>query len=195
VLLIEPPAPRALTVPDAPTVIVARNFDPMYDIGTALAAFEQIAREFPGARLELFGEGTEREPLAQRARERGIPGVTFHGSRPPEDLARCYAEAALALNPSTVDNTPNSLVEAMAFGVPVVSTDVGGVPELTEQGAAAVLVPPRDPQAMGRAAVAILRDPARATELQRAGLQVASRFRWSGVYAAFLAAGRGIDAG
>src|SRR5262249_39377163 len=92
--------------------------------------------------------------------------------------AALYRDADLMLNPSTADNMPISLLEAMASGVPIVSTNVGGIPDLVEHGRTALLVPPRDPRAMAVAALHLLNGAARAAQLMQAALRCAAPYEW-----------------
>jgi glycosyltransferase involved in cell wall biosynthesis len=84
----------------------------------------------------------------------------------------------LLLNPSLADNMPISLLEAMASGVPIVSTDVGGIPYLVEHGSSAMLVPPRQPDEMADCALRILDDPGVAERLRAKGLELARHYTW-----------------
>lgn len=193
ILVMDVPSDAVPHEPDQPLVLVTRNFDTMYDIPTALGAFAVIQKTHPHACLSLFGDGPLRGRLEEWVEEHGLRNVSFHGNRPPEELAHAYARASLFLNPSTVDNTPNSIVEALAFGVPVVSTDVGGIPDLTEHGKAADLVPAGDPEEMARKALQLLADPRRRDEFRKAGLVIAARFSWSPVYHLFQGGAGGTD--
>ena len=85
------------------------------------------------------------------------------------------------LNPSLADNMPNSVLESMASGVPVVSTNVGGVPYIVQDGVTALLVPPANPPAMAAACLRLLGDPDLWTRLQQAGLAQVQRYTWSQV--------------
>jgi glycosyltransferase involved in cell wall biosynthesis len=96
-------------------------------------------------------------------------------------MADLYRQADIMLNPSLADNMPNSLLESMASGVPVVSTRVGGVPYMVEDGVTALLVPPADPQAMADACLRLLRDAELWARLQHAGLALVQRYTWSEV--------------
>jgi len=167
-----------------PHFIVTRNLEPLYDIDTALEAFALLRAELPGARLSIAGSGPLRESLERRcAALRIADAVTFTGRLDPEGMAALYRDADVMLNPSRVDNMPNSLLEAFASGVPVVSTNVGGIPYFVEDGKTALLVPPRDPAAMAQAALRLVRDPLFAVALRTNALWVTSAYTWPSVRA------------
>ena len=100
----------------------------------------------------------------------------------------------LMLNPSTVDNMPISILEAFASAVPVVSTDVGGVPFVAEHQRTALLVPAGDPQAMAAAMLQILQHADVSRRLADAGLVEAQRYAWPVVREQWLAAYRALIA-
>jgi glycosyltransferase involved in cell wall biosynthesis len=182
--------------PQAPELVVARNLEPIYDVATALRAWARIRARSPRARLSVAGAGPERGRLEALAAELGLEGaVTFTGQVANHEVAGLYRRASVVLNPSRVDNMPISILEALACGVPVVSTNVGGVPDLVADGRTALLVPPGDPEAMAEAALSLLEQPARAEALRAAGLEQAREYawarvrsRWGDVYGAALGA-------
>lgn len=175
--------------PQAPHIVVARNLEPIYGIDVALRAFAAVAAKLPAARLSVAGSGPLRDELEQLATTLGVADrVRFTGRLDRDQMAALYREADLSLNPSHVDNMPNSVLESLASGVPVVSTDVGGVPFIVEHGRTALLVPANDAEAMGAAALQILTDPACAAALRSAGLQAVQRYRWEAVRDTLLAA-------
>jgi glycosyltransferase involved in cell wall biosynthesis len=163
-------------------VLVARNLEPIYDNETALRAFAFVLAQHPDAQLVVAGSGPLRESLEQLAAALGIAGsVTFTGRVDNAGMAALYRGADLMLNPSTVDNMPNSVLEALASGVAVISTDVGGVPFLVEDGKTALLVPPRSPQAMADAMLRLVGSPELAARLRVAGLHYVQQYAWPGV--------------
>lgn len=160
-------------------LIVLRNLEPIYDNETAVRALAIVRERVPTARLTIAGTGPELGRLQKLAAQLGIAdAVRFPGRLDRQQVAALYREADVALNPSTVDNMPNSVLEALASGVPVVSTAVGGVPFIVEDGRSALLVPPRNPEAMAGAVLRLLENPDRARDLVRAGLARVTQFTW-----------------
>jgi glycosyltransferase involved in cell wall biosynthesis len=165
-----------------PHLVVTRNLEPLYDVGTAIRAFAIVRGTRPGARLTIAGSGPERDRLADLARSLGAAGcVTFTGRVDNERIAELYREADVCINPSLVDNMPNSILESLASGVPVVSTDVGGVRYVVEHGKTALLVPPGDAEAMARAVLGLLDHPEEAGRLARAGREAVQQYTWEQV--------------
>lgn len=173
-------------------LIVTRNLESIYDIPTALRAFVRVRSVHPGATLTVAGSGPELAALQALATALGIANaVRFTGRLDNAAIADLYRDADLLLNPSTVDNAPNSLLEAMASGVPIVTTDVGGIPHLVEDGRTALMVRAGDPEAMATAALRVLDDTALAASLRAAGLAETQRYRWDSVRPLLLAAYEG----
>ena len=174
---------------EGPHLIVARNLEPVYDIGTALRAFGIIRKHMEGARMSIAGSGVARGELEALAAELDLEdSVAFTGRLENPQMANLYRNADLVLNPSLVDNMPISILEALASGVPVVSTNVGGIPDLVGDVGAAKLVAPRDPEAMANAALQLLTDSALRSSQVQAGLKHVRRFTWEEVRGGLLGA-------
>ena len=172
-----PSAPRDFG--DAPHLIVTRNLEPIYDIPTAIRAFARVRSVFPGARLTVAGSGLEKERLCELVASLGLEQcVQFSGRIDNADIPALYASADCMLNPSTVDNMPISILEALASGVPVVSTRAGGIPDMVEHEVSAILVPIGDADAMAEQAIRVLGDHACAARLRRNGIAQAARYAW-----------------
>ncbi len=134
----------------------------------AIEAMKTIAARHPQARLLLAGtakRGSGMEAVLRRqVREAGLEeSVIFLGFR--RDVVRLMRAADLCLMPSRMDVMPLVAVEAMMLGCPLVATNVCGVPELIGDGKTGLLVPPEDPQALARAAIRLLDDPAAASAI------------------------------
>jgi glycosyltransferase involved in cell wall biosynthesis len=169
----------AEVMPTTPHLIVTRHLEPIYDIASALRAFAIVVDRHADARLTVVGSGPDREKLGQLASDLGIATrVEFTGPLENSRLPALYRTATVAVNPSLVDNFPISLLEAMASGVPIVSTNVGGIPHLVKHEATALLVPPSHPAALANAVLRVLDDPGLATELRCAGLNEVQGYAW-----------------
>ncbi|HEY7972204.1 MAG TPA: glycosyltransferase family 4 protein, partial [Xanthobacteraceae bacterium] len=166
-------------LPAQPHLLVTRNLEPIYDIATALRAFAIVAGRHAEARLTVAGSGPDRDMLEQLARELGIAEhVRFTGRLDNAELPALYRTASVVVNASLVDNMPISLLEAMASGVPIVSTKVGGIAQMVEHEVTALLVPPKEPVAMANAILRLLGDRQLALRLRTAGIEAAQRYAW-----------------
>lgn len=123
----------------------------------ALHAFQASRREVPGLRLLLAGAGPEEAALRDLAAELGVePEVHFLGAR--TDVPRLMSAADIFLMASHEEGFPNAVLEAMASGMPIVATDVGGVREQFGDATCGLLVAPREPAPMAQAIVRLARD-------------------------------------
>jgi glycosyltransferase involved in cell wall biosynthesis len=173
-----PPEPAGPARP--PHLVVARNLEPIYSNQTALLAFAEVRKLHPQARLTIAGTGPDLADLQALAAELGVAAaVRFAGRLDRDAMAALYREADVCLNPSLADNMPNSVLEALACGVPVVSTRVGGVPFIVQDGVTALLVPAQDAPAMAQAALRVLGDAALKARLAEAGLAEVQRYTWA----------------
>ena len=163
----------------APHILVARNLEKLYDNASALRAFALVRQRHTNARMTIAGSGPERVALESLAAELGVmEAVTFAGRVENSEMPKLYRNVSIALNPSLADNMPISVLEALASGVPVVSTNVGGVPYLVQDQKTALLVAPGDHESMARACLRLLEEPALVQNLSTAGLSLAKDFSW-----------------
>ena len=138
------------------------------DQTTLLHAARRVLDREPCFELDIVGEGELRPELEQLARELRLgPAVRFHGYR--DDVRPFLAAADVFTLSSVSEGIAISLLEAMAAGLPVVATAVGGTPEVVIEGETGYLVPARDPGALAEALIAVLSRPAHAVALGAAG--------------------------
>jgi len=159
--------------------------------------FEYLIDALPAvdrrAHLVLAGAGDLDAELRARAAAAGVADrVRFVGDVTQDDVAAWLAAADVAIVPSVrddsgnVDGLPNTVLEALASGTPVVTTAAGGIASVIDDGRNGVLVPERDPAALARAVGALLADPGRGRQLGAAARdQASARFGWDAAAAAF----------
>lgn len=126
------------------------------------------------ATLILVGDGPERARLEHACKKLGLTGsVLFAGHR--DDVKTFYGIADVFALPSYTEGSPNVLLEAMAARVPVVATEVGGVPELADNGRSAVLVKAHDPDGLSNAISQLLEEEQLRERLKRSACNVVAR--------------------
>jgi glycosyltransferase involved in cell wall biosynthesis len=142
------------------SVIFVGHLVPIKGLPTLLKAWACLRRDAVvggSDRLVIVGGGPERQALEQQAAAAGLTdSIVFTGPVPPAEVARRIAEASLLCLPSLNEGTPNVVVEALASGVPVVATRVGGVPDLVREGINGELVDPNDPERLAAAIAKVL---------------------------------------
>ncbi len=152
---------------DTPIVAAAGRLSPEKGAAHFIRAIPAIRERFPTVRFVLFGDGPLRNELEGLAKKLGSSReIRFAGF--VLDFARWLPGVDVLVNPSLSEQMPSVVLEAMAVGVPVVATNVGGVPEIAGNGGL-VLVPPSDPAAIAKAVAVLLGDPSRAKEQGSAG--------------------------
>lgn len=142
---------------DALVVGVIARLAPVKNHRLLLEAFARVHGEIPQARLAMVGDGPLRPALEARVRDLELESTAlFLGEA--TDVAEIHPDLDLVVLPSKAEGTSMSVLEAMASGVPVVASAVGGTPQLLDHGRCGILVPPDDVQALANALVASLRD-------------------------------------
>lgn len=155
-----------------------------------LRAFAAVAREHPGWTLTIVGEGPERQALAELAIELGIAErVDLMGSVP--EPGEVLVTSDFFVMASRYEGFPNALLEAMACGLPVISTDSVGAQEIVTDGHDGLLTPVEDEAALAQAMRRLIEDPELRQRLGRNGAEVSERYsldriveRWDAALAA-----------
>jgi glycosyltransferase involved in cell wall biosynthesis len=157
-----------------PVVAVVGRLSPEKGQEYFLEAMTVVATAIPGVAALIVGEGQEEERLRARTDALGLGGVVrFVGYR--RDMDTVYPAVDLLVLPSLSEGLPMVALEAMARGIPVVATRVGGVPEVVEDGHSGMLVPSADPRALARAVITLLLDPVRRRVMGGAGRERVAR--------------------
>jgi glycosyltransferase involved in cell wall biosynthesis len=156
--------------PSARLVAVFSRLNPMKGVEYFLDAAIILAERFPDVRFLVAGDGGSRQELEDRVRRLGFGSrIVFTGFR--SDVRELLSEAAISVLPSLSEGTSNTLLESMAAGIPVVATQVGGNPEVIEDGISGLLVPVRDSAALATAVGRLLEDEELASQLGQAGMR------------------------
>jgi len=167
-----------------PLFLSNRGFEPHYNVSCVLRAFGRIQARMPQAELVVAGDGPLRGRLQGEARNLGLRNVTFCGAVRPDRMAALYDEADVYLNAPDIDNMPNSILEAAACGLPIVTSNAGGIPYIVRHGVTALLIPRDDDAALAAAAIRLLEEPGLASSLAVAArAEVLDRYTWPAVEA------------
>jgi glycosyltransferase involved in cell wall biosynthesis len=151
-----------LTRHGGPLIGVVARLQPEKGVAVFLRAAAELAAQFPSAQFAIIGDGPQRPALTQLAARLAVPAA-FLGFR--QDGPALIAQLDLLVVPSFSEGTPLVILEAMAAGVPVVATDVGGIPTQVTDGVDALLVAAGDERALCAGCARILLDPVLARRL------------------------------
>jgi glycosyltransferase involved in cell wall biosynthesis len=166
-----------------PRLVWLRKFHNLYNPSLGPRVVAILKDSFPDLQLTMNGpdKGDGSLAAAQRTAEelKVAHHVRFRGSVPAQEVPSQLESGDIFLNTASVDNTPVSVLEAMASGLCIVSTNVGGIPYLLEHEHDSLLVPPGDPGAMAAAIRRILTEPALARRLSANARRKACSFDWS----------------
>ena len=164
--------------PLRPRLLCTRNFESHYNLACVLRSFAKIRARYPAATLTLVGSGSQETALRDEAAARRIENVTFAGRVAPSEIHRYYAEADIYVQAPSIDNMPLSLLEAFASGLPVVSTDVGGVPSMLRHGVDGLLVADNDADGLAHQVIQLLEDPPLARRLAESAYRTLAAYEW-----------------
>jgi len=160
------------------TVLAIGSLIPQKGFNVLLEAVSQLIENFPDLRLIIIGDGPERKNLLRRSNQLGISGkVIWKGHLPFEEVKEYLNQSTLLVHPSVGlgDAVPTVIKEAMATGLPVIASDIVGIPELLNYGKCGILVPSGDVQALADAIKDLLLDQGRRYRLAEAARQFAER--------------------
>ena len=137
IVVLQPQQKRTCDI--APRFISIRHLEPLYNIPCILRAYEQVLKVYPEATLDILGRGSQREELEAYVEGHQLTGVTFVGQVPNLQIYDYLTKADIMLSAPKIDNMPVSLLEAMNAGLLVISSRVGGVPFIIEDGKTGLL--------------------------------------------------------
>lgn len=154
-----------------------------------LESFAKVNKIFPEIELVIAGDGPLREKLKNLAKELGIENkVIFKGHLKSNELEKEYKEASVFVLPSIHDIKGDTetlgvvLIEAMEYGVPVIATNVGGIPDIVKDGYNGLLVPEKDPEALAQAIIKLIKDESlREKFVKNAKEYIKEKFGWNNI--------------
>lgn len=164
-----------------PRIVSTRNLEPHYAVDNTIEAFALVKERWPKATLTIAGYGGEEERLRRLAGSLAPGAVQFVGRVEPPDMPGLLDAADVFVNSSVVDNQPVSVLEAFAAGLPVVSTPTGDIANMIRDEETGLLVPVRDPAAMAKAVMSLLKDPLRSAAMARRARREVEEYSWARV--------------
>jgi glycosyltransferase involved in cell wall biosynthesis len=176
--------------PLRPIFLCSRNLEACYGIDLVLRAFSEIQKAFPEARLALLGEGSKENAIRYLITELRLTEVEMPGRIPRERIGDFYDRADILINASRVDNMPVSILEAFAAGLPVVSSNAGGIPAIVSHEETGLLSDVEDWRQLAANAIRLLRDPALTPRLVENAYRQSLSYRWNEIRGQWLRAYR-----
>lgn len=168
-------------LPLRPAFLSNRNLESHYGVDRVLRAFALIQHEVPEATLTIAGDGSQSRTLKLLAGELNLRNTEFIGQVNPGAIADVYDAADVFLNGSEIDNQPLSILEAFSCGLPVVTTDAGGIPDIVADGTTGMVVARGDYGAMAQRALALLRDSSLAARIVEQARKECLKYSWPAV--------------
>ena len=161
-----------------PVFLTSRLLEPLYNVGCVLRAFALIRQRFPEAHLTVAADGWQRSELEGLARELGLRNTEFIGRVPFDKMPELYDAADIYLTATDIDNMPSSILECFASGVPVVTTDAGGVPYILTHEVTGLMVRRGDHEGLAACAIRLLEDQALALRIARRARDECRKYTW-----------------
>jgi glycosyltransferase involved in cell wall biosynthesis len=162
---------------DRPIVLFVGRLIPLKGIIYLIRAFSAVREGFPDAMLVIVGEGEQRPDLEALAAGLGLgTSVIFAGGQPHEDVIRLMRGADLFVLPSLIESFGIVLLEAMSCGLPIVASNVMGIPSIVTDAVNGFLVPPGDETALGTRIAELLADPQRRAVMAAANVLRAEEY-------------------
>lgn len=167
--------------PLRPVFLSNRNLETHYGVDRVLHAFALIQATFPEAKLNIVGDGSQRVALETLMIDLGLRNTKFIGRTQHDGIVEQYQAADIYLNGSEIDNQPLSILEAFACGLPVVTTNPGGIPDMVTNGKTGFVVGQSDYQAMADCAVLLLKNSPLSNAMARRAREECEKYSWRAV--------------
>ena len=172
--------PFLLKTYDTPRLLWVRSFSEIYNPQLAVKVLSALKKVYPNAQLCMVGPDADgsRKNVENLAKDLNVT-IKFTGKLKKKEWIELSKDYNVFINTTNFDNTPVSVIEAMALGLPVVSTNVGGMPYLIEHDVDGILVAPNEPQVMSSEIISIINNSERRTVLVENARKKAEKFDWN----------------
>ncbi|NND87899.1 MAG: glycosyltransferase family 4 protein [Flavobacteriaceae bacterium] len=163
----------------APHLLWVRSFTEIYQPKLAIEIIEQLRNQYPNSTLTMVGPPKDKtfDECKSYVERHHLP-VTFMGMLSKNEWIDLSAEHDIFINTTNFDNTPVSVIEAMALGLPIISTNVGGMPYLITHEKDGILVPPKQVKPFVQEIISLLNDPDKVERISKQARQKVEMFDW-----------------
>lgn len=167
----------------SPKLLWMRTFHEIYNPEMAVEVIEQLKNTIPDIQLTMAGQEKGRLEFVKKLVREKVLGkqISFIGFLNMQDKLKVFNNHDIYLNTTRIDNTPVSVIEAAAFGLPIVSTNVGGIPDLLTENETALLVGNEDVEGMVQAIQLLLKNPDLVEKFSNNGKKIAEACSWNNV--------------
>lgn len=162
-----------------PIFVVTRSLEKVYNIPLVIDAFKKIKDTYGNAKLFLVGDGSLRNELETYVNTLGVRGIHFVGRIENTKIGEMINKADIYINPTTADNMPLSLFEAFACGIPVISTNVGGIPNFINDNKSGFLINSNDVNALVEKIEFILAHPEEMNPIIKEAYTTFKKYTWN----------------
>lgn len=164
-----------------PNFICTRAHEELYNIPCILRAFKKTLTELPEATLTLVGDGSQHAALIQMVKDMGLQNVTFTSKINNHEIYRQLDHADIFLSSPTIDNMPMSVLEAMNAGLLVISSRVGGVPYMIDDGKTGLLFESNNDQKLAEKMLWAIKNPDKTTGIIQEAHHEMKKYRWENI--------------
>jgi len=154
-----------------PILIVTRTLDEVYNIPLSIMAFKDLKKVVPDAKLKIVGDGKLKNEILELVKKENIDDIEFVGRVPNSKIGEILNTADIFINSSNKDNMPLSLFEALACGLPVISTNVGGIPDYITDEINGFLIEPNNKEQLTNKILYVLNNQAEVQKIIDNGYQ------------------------
>lgn len=165
-----------------PRLLATRSLEEIYNVACIIRAFKKVHDRFPESELGIVGDGSQREQLEQVAVDLGLEEcVIFYGPIDHSEIQNYYDKYDIYVNASNVDNLPGTILEAYASGLPVVTTNPGGIPYMVKDQVTGLLVNTEDPDSLAEKVIELVEHPEAALKLAENAREECRKYLWKDI--------------